>query len=64
AYTVWCEKMNEIAEPQRHFNEQLAAHEPDRIRRLKSSGRMIWRGIELRPAVVSKQEESEMELEV
>ena len=64
AYTAWCERVNEIAEPQRDFNEQLAAHEPDRIRRVKSMGRMIWRGIELRPAVTSKQEQSEMELEV
>jgi putative DNA primase/helicase len=64
AYTAWCVQVNEIAESQREFNQQVDAHQPDRIRRLKSNGRMIWRGIELRPAETSNQEESEVELEV
>jgi putative DNA primase/helicase len=64
AYTAWCGRVNEIAETQREFNEQLASHEPDRIRRVKSNGRMIWRGLESRPTVTSNQEESEAELEV
>lgn len=64
AYTAWCAQVNEIAESQREFNEQLASHEPDRIRRVKSNGRMIWRGIELRPAVTNHLEESEVEIEV
>jgi len=48
AYVVWCQAQNEIAETQRAFNERLAAHDPGRVRKTKSSGLMLWRGIELR----------------
>jgi putative DNA primase/helicase len=49
AYGEWCQGSGEIAESQRDFNERLAAHDPTRVRRLKTGGKMIWRGVELLP---------------
>jgi putative DNA primase/helicase len=50
AYGEWCHTLGEIAESQREFNERLSAHDPSRIRRIKThGGRMIWRGVELVP---------------
>lgn len=49
AYSAWCQARGEPADSQRVFSERLAAHDPGRIRKLKSNGLMVWRGIELRP---------------
>jgi putative DNA primase/helicase len=59
AYTEWCGAAAEIADIQRGFNERLAAHDPGRIRRLKTNGgKMMWRGVELLPALAIEQAEN------
>jgi putative DNA primase/helicase len=59
-FGAWCQSVGEIAESQREFNQHLAAHDPSRIRRLKTGGRMLWRGVELLPEQALQLETAEV----
>jgi len=50
AYEEWARARGDVADSQRTFNEQLAAYNSGRIRKLKTGGVFVWRGIELREA--------------